>query len=324
MNMLNGWLASMKVLGLALAVVTGSLSLITPASAETKLTLQSFNIHGGDQLDDVAKIIASLKTDIAGIQEVRAESDPCEADSCPPVGPSVAEALAKKLGFYVYEQKAENSALWAGAIISRYPIGKATKNDLGVEIDINGRKVHAFNLHLDDSPYQPYQVMKIEYGSAPFVEKASEAIEWAVKTRGEAIGLLKEDLKSAEQSEAVFLFGDFNEPSHLDWTDAAVAAKIQPIAVAYPTSREVYSLGFIDTFRTVFPDVVAKPGMTWTPTTEPDDASDHHDRIDFVYAKAKSLKVIEAGIVGEKQPQADIVFTPWPSDHRSSYARITF
>jgi len=96
MNMLKDWLASMKVLGLVLAVVTGSLSLITPASAETKLTLQSFNIHGGDQLDDVAKIIASLKTDIAGIQEVRAESDPCEADFCPPFGPSVAEALAKK------------------------------------------------------------------------------------------------------------------------------------------------------------------------------------------------------------------------------------
>lgn len=297
---------------------------VTPSFAETRLTIQSFNIHGGDQLDRVAEIIAALGTDIAGIQEVRAESDPCEADSCPPTGPSVADALAKKLGFYVYEQKAENSALWANAILSRYPIGNATKNDLGVEIDVQGKKIFAFNVHLDDSPYQPYQLMKIPYGDSPFVDTEAAAIEWARKTRGEAVALLQDDLKSAANSDAVLLFGDFNEPSHLDWTAAAVAAKLQPIVVAYPTSMEVQKLGFVDTFRAAHPDVVAKPGMTWTPTTEPNDPADHHDRIDFAYAKAKNLKILEAGIAGEKKPQADQVFDHWPSDHRSTYAKIAF
>lgn len=304
--------------------LVATLLVCAPVSAQTRLTIQSFNIHGGDKLEDVAKVIAGLGTDIAGIQEVRAESDPCEADSCPPSGPSVADALAKKLGFYVYEQKAENSALWANAILSRYPIGKPSKNDLGVEIDVNGRKVHAFNVHLDDSPYQPYQILKIEYGAAPFITTEAEAIKWATQTRADAIALLKEDLQAASGSDAVLLFGDFNEPSHLDWTEAAVKAKLQPIVVAYPTSREIEKLGFTDTFRKMFPDVAAKPGMTWTPNTAPSDPTDHHDRIDFVYAKSKNLKVISAGIAGEKKPEADTVFTDWPSDHRSSFAQIEF
>ena len=75
--------------------------------------------------------------------------------------------------------------------------------------------------------------------------------------------------------------------------------------------------GFVDAFRVVFPDEVAKPGFTWTPSTEPTDPEDHHDRIDFVFARAPKLEVLSAGIVGEKAPEADIVVTPWPSDHRA-------
>ena len=51
---------------------------------------------------------------------------------------------------------------------------------------------------------------------------------------------------------------------------------------------------------------------------------DHHDRIDFILARAKNLTVISAGIVGEKAPEADLVVTPWPSDHRASMAVVSF
>jgi hypothetical protein len=34
--------------------------------------------------------------------------------------------------------------------------------------------------------------------------------------------------------------------------------------------------------------------------------------------------VLSAGIVGEKAPEADLVVTPWPSDHRASMAVISF
>ena len=82
--------------------------------------------------------------------------------------------------------------------------------------------------------------------------------------------------------------------------------------------------GFVDTLRAVYPDPVAKPGLTWTPTTSPTDKDDHHDRIDFALAKANGLEVLSAGILGEKTPEADIVVTPWPSDHRATFAKIRF
>jgi exodeoxyribonuclease III len=122
----------------------------------------------------------------------------------------------------------------------------------------------------------------------------------------------------------VFLFGDFNEPSYRDWTEAAVKAGYHPLPVAYPTVKAVEQEGFVDTFRVKFPDVVEKPGFTWTPTSEPSAKDDHHDRIDFALARAKTLEVISAGIAGEKAPEADLVVTPWPSDHRASYATVRF
>jgi hypothetical protein len=64
--------------------------------------------------------------------------------------------------------------------------------------------------------------------------------------------------------------------------------------------------------------------MTWTPTTEPTAKDDHHDRIDFTFGRAKSLTVLSAGIVGEKKPEADIVVTPWPADHRATMAKVSF
>jgi len=296
---------------------------------ETSLTVMTFNIWGGGAnekkpVDETVAAIKAVGADIIGVQETRLESDPCTAESCPATGESVAKALADALGYYYYDQTATNDALWANAIISRFPIGKATPNDTGVEIDVNGRKVHAYNIHLDDAPYQPYQLLNIEYGPYPYLKTAGEAIKAAVDTRGPGLKLLFADMDSAGEDDAAFVFGDFNEPSHRDWTEAAVKAGNQPLAVAFPTANAIEEKGFVDTFRFIYPDPVAKPGFTWTPTSEPTAKDDHHDRIDYAMARGKTLVITEAGIVGEKKPEADIVVTPWPSDHRASYARVKF
>ncbi|MEZ5832341.1 MAG: endonuclease/exonuclease/phosphatase family protein [Dongiaceae bacterium] len=299
------------------------------AWADTTLSVMTFNIYGGGANDGkpVDETVAAIKAagaDIIGVQETRLESDPCEADYCPATGESVAKAIADQLGFYYYDQTKENEALWANAIISRYPIGPATANDLGVKIDVQGRTVYAFNIHLDDSPYQPYQLLNIEYGDAPFIKTEAEAVKFAEDTRGPALKLLFEDMKAADNADAAFVFGDFNEPSHWDWTEAAVKAGHQPIAVQWPSSLSIEKHGFVDAYRAVHADPVAKPAYTWTPTSEPTDPEDHHDRIDFVLARAKDLKVEDASIVGEKPEAAEIVVTPWPSDHRAVVAKVRF
>jgi endonuclease/exonuclease/phosphatase family metal-dependent hydrolase len=295
----------------------------------TELTVMSFNIWGGGanakkSIDETVAVIKAVNPDIIGLEETKPEPDPCTAEDCAAKGKSVAVDIAKALGYYYHDQKAENPALWANAILSRYPIGKATKNDLGVEIMVDGRKVMAYGIHLTDFPYQPYQVLDIEYGTAPFLKTGAEAVAAAKTARGPALDLLEEDMKAAEGADATFVFGDFNEPSHLDWTAAAVKAGHQPMVVAYPSTLRIENWGFTDLFRAAWPDVVAKPAFTWTPTTEVTAKDDHHDRIDFTLGRAKNLKVLKAGIVGEKAPEADIVVTPWPSDHRATMARVSF
>ena len=62
------------------------------------------------------------------------------------------------------------------------------------------------------------------------------------------------------------------------------------------------------------------PGL---PFIKFDDPTTHHDRIDFVYYKGKGLEVTDIKIVGENQEDADIVISPYPSDHRAVVSEFT-
>lgn len=306
---------------LSTAILT-SLAGVAQADAQ-KITLLSFNMWGAGanaqkSIDETVAVIKASGADIIGAQETVPEPDPCTADVCAATDNSRAKDVAAALGYFYHEFKHNTDNHWADAMFSKYPFGKETPNGVGVEIDVNGRKVVAYSMNLDDAPYQPYQLLNIEYGNSPFLKTADEAIKAASETRGKALALLLADIKSAGDAEAQFVMGDFNEPSHWDWTAKAAASGRHPLAVEYPTTKAVEAEGFVDTFRTAFPDEMAKPGITWTPTSEPADKEDHHDRIDFILARAKNLKVISAGIVGEKAPEADLVVTPLavgPSGH---------
>ncbi|MFT3988235.1 endonuclease/exonuclease/phosphatase family protein [Aestuariivirga sp.] len=316
-----------RTLLLSAAVLAG---LALPAAADPQsLTLLSMNMWGAGAnaqkpIDETVAVFKAVNADIIAVQETVPEPDPCTAEVCQATENSRLKDLADALGYHYHEFKHNTDNHWADGVLSKYPFGQETPNGVGVEIDVNGRKIVVYSMNLDDAPYQPYQLLNIEYDKSPFIKTAAEAEEWASKTRGKALELLVADIKAEEAADAQFVMGDFNEPSHWDWTENAVKAGHQPLAVNWPTTRGVEAQGFVDTFRTAFPDEVAKPGMTWTPTTSPDDKEDHHDRIDFILAKSKELKVISAGIVGEKAPEADLVVTPWPSDHRATMAKVAF
>ena len=299
-----------------------------PAGAET-LRVMSFNIWGGGAneakgIEETVAAIRAARADVVGVQETRVEPDPCTATDCAATGESVAPAIAAALGWHVHDQVAENGALWANAVISRHPILKATPNDLGVALNMNGRTVWIFNIHLDDEPYQPYQLLGIEYGPAPFITTEAEAVRFATETRGPALDLLMADMAVADGAAAVIVTGDFNEPSVHDWTPAVVASGAKPVAVAWPTTGRLVAEGFIDAYRAVHPDPVAKPAYTWTPRYDEAAEDDEPDRIDFVLVRGEGLRVTAAAIVGEDGPRSDIAVMPWPSDHRAVVAEIEF
>ncbi len=295
-----------------------------------RLTLLTMNMWGAGAnaqkgIEETIAVMKATGADIIAAQETVPEPDPCTAEVCQAEdGNSRAAQIAEALGYNFHEFKHNTENHWADVVFSKYPIGKETPNGVGVEIDVGGQKVIAYSMNLDDAPYQPYQLLNIEYDKSPFIKSADEAVKFASETRGKALTLLLADIEASKDALAQFVMGDFNEPSALDWTDKAVAAGLQPLPVNWPFSKALLDQGFVDTFRVMFPDVVSKPGMTWTPTTSPTDETDHHDRIDMVLVKGKNLKVNTAGIVGEKAPESDLVVTPWPSDHRASMAVVEF
>lgn len=303
------------------------LSAGTALAEASRLTLLTFNAWGGGlnegkPVDETLAVLRAADAGLVGLQEARAESSNCSAEDCPPGEHSIAPALAAALGMQLHEQRGNENVTWACAIFSRYPILRSTPNDLGVVVDVEGRRVAVFNIHPTDFPYQPFQLLRIPYGNAPFLETAEQAERAASEARGMALRLLLEDLASVGDTGAQVIFGDFNEPSWRDWSERAVAAGRHPLAVNYPLTRALEDAGFVDALRAVHPDEMEKPAYTWTPTTATDDPADHHDRIDFVFVRGAGISFEAADVVGEKAPEADLVVTPWPSDHRAVRVRI--
>lgn len=256
-------------------------------------------------------MIRAARADIVGLQETRGSArDGRRSDA--------GAELAKLLGWNYQAQDGSSG------ILSRFPILSQTPARHGVVIRLaDGRDIHFFNAHLNHAPYQPYQLLNIPYADAPFIKTAGEAVREASRARGKQVASLLTDMSDAlAGGNPVFLTGDFNEPSHQDWTDRAAKAGKCPLPVAYPSTLALANAGLRDAFRTAQPDEIARPGHTWSSLTHPDDPKDRHDRIDFILFAGKALGVKRCEIVGESGEYADIVVAPYPSDHRAVVATM--
>jgi endonuclease/exonuclease/phosphatase family metal-dependent hydrolase len=295
-----GVLAALILLGLPCATLAD-----TPV-AEDQVRIMTFNIlRGGTELgqpiSQTAKVITEGGADVVGLQEA---------------GRNV-EALAESLGWNLIRQDQGR------AILTRHEIADGGHGSATIRL-ASGREFHVFNVHLPPAPYQPYQLLGIPYGNAPFIKTEAEAIASAGKARGRQVAALLEQARAfGDESVPVFVVGDFNEPSHLDWTEAAAKLGRHPIKVAFPTSLAMKRAGFVDAWRHDHPDESGKPGFTWTPLTKPGDPNDHHDRIDFIYFRGKGAKLDRVAVVGEDREHADVVVAPYPSDHRAVVACFT-
>jgi exonuclease III len=317
--MIKNNICTMTLTAMLFTIGTAS---ITPLNAQNKepaeelcIKVMTYNLYRGgtmrgQPLSQTAEVIQEAKADIVGIQETRS-----------PKGDN-AEKLAQLLGWNLYV------GLRHKCIMTRHEI--VERLDGGIKVKLpSGQHAYIFTLHLASNPYQPYQLLSIQpkwhkHKDTPFIKTEAEAIDGARKARGREIAKLLRQIRNLPDKEApVFVVGDFNEPSHLDWTEKAAESGRHPMKVEYPNSKEMAKAGFADAYRTVYPDEMKKPGFTWSPMYKPDDPTTHHDRIDFVYFKGKGVKLNDAKIVGENSENADIVVTPYPSDHRAVVATFT-
>ena len=150
------------------------------------------------------------------------------------------------------------------------------------------------------------------YGDYPFIDTEEEAIRFANEARREEVTRYQKDIQQVmKEGYPVFLTGDFNEPSFLDWTQRAADAGIHKIKVEWPATKAFSEIGMNDSYRTIHPDEVSTPGYTWTPVPSEQEIL---DRLDFVLYSG--CKVTDSFITGESETTSDVVVSPYPSDHR--------
>jgi exodeoxyribonuclease-3 len=212
---------------------------------ESSVRVMTYNIYRGGEmrgqkLSQAAKVIQEAKADIVGIQEPRS-----------PKG-FTTEKLANLLGWN------HSANIRKGIILTPYEIVENFDDGIKVKLP-TGQEAYVFSLHLPSNPYQPYQLLSIQpkwykHRNTTFIKTEAEAIEAAKKARGGEISTLLKQIRNLPDKEApVFVVGDFNEPSHLDWTEAAAKAGRHPMKVAYPNSLTMIKAGFSDSYRSIYP-----------------------------------------------------------------------
>jgi len=275
-------------------------------AAGIELRVMTLNIfYGGDELnltngqfclrpdgcpETLARIVEAIRTanpDIVGLEE----------------GERNASSIAEALGWYASERM---------QIISRYPLIDPPDGD-GIYIFVQlapGGVAALANVHLPADPYGPYLVRD---GAPP---EEVRALEESLR-----LPAIRDQLRVlpalAARGTPVFLTGDFNSPSHLDWTEAVSAVRdVVRYPFAWPVSVALANAGFRDSYRRVHPDPIAVPGFTWTPGSPEAVKDEVHDRIDWVLS-AGPAAARDSRVVGEAGgPDVGIPFNPWPTDHR--------
>ena len=269
-----------------------------------RVSVLTFNIlyggtHLGQPLSQTAAVITSARVDVVVICEQWGN----------------AEALADSLGLGCHLVAAPPYGQ-SVAILSRFPVSQSFSN--GARLNLGGEVyLCVFGVHLTSSPYQPYRVRDGDFDC-----KEDVLIE-ARRTREQELqAVLAEIRPLIHAGERVILCGDFNEPSHLDWTQSSADLHFG-LQMNWPCSLEVAHTGLKDAYRMLRPDPRSDPGHTWTPAPGKgvggsEIAEDEvHDRIDFVYGSGTGITPIETAIIGEHIDNADVVVSPFPSDHRA-------
>ena len=177
----------------------------------------------------------------------------------------IVEAL-KKRGKTYYSFYTEDSGL-----LSRYPISDSTtvyplNDDRGSIYRLvsqkDGQEFAVYTAHLDYRNCAYYDVRGYDGNTwekeEPVTNIDSILILNKASVRDDAIAdFLAEAQKDREAGRIIILGGDFNEPSHLDWTEATKDLFDHHGAVVpWDCSMMLAEAGFIDTYRSLYPDPV--------------------------------------------------------------------
>lgn len=232
--------------------------------------------------------------------------------------PSQAQQIAQTLGWY-YANNAQGST----QIVSRYPIVESAQTGVAAKARIRLssnplKEIIVYNVHLDYQFYGPYAAQLA--GASPASVLAEENRSQRLTQIRAVLSAMNSDLNRADVT-PVFLTGDFNVPSHLDWTTTTASTHNNLGYVAWPTTLAVANAGLVDSFRAIYPNPASVPGNTWSSINK---GSEPQDRIDRIYVKGTSATAISANLFTTEvevtigawgSSTTPILNNTWPSDH---------
>lgn len=302
-------------------------------------------VEGG--YDAIVNEIVRLKPDFVTFSEVRNYHNTRFCDR-------ITQSLAQH-GLTYYSHYSDDSGL-----MSRYPITEFTtvsplKDDHGsvyrAVTSIHGKEVALYTAHLDYLDDAYYNVRGYDgstWKKIPVPESIAEVLTRNDRSQrdDEIRAFIRAAQKDVEAGRMVFLGGDFNEPSHLDWTrETKDLYDHNGMIVPWTVPLLLDNAGFMDAYRVRYPNVLDYPGFTF-PSDNPDvniknltwaPDADERDRIDFVfYHPFEGLKVKDAVIFGPtksivksqrvEETGKDRFIKPlgvWPTDHKGVLVTFT-
>ncbi len=335
-------------LGNAVSPLPASAAAAQPPSATIdEFTVLQLNIwHQGTQIPEgierIADVIEETGADVIMLSEAG----------------SAAKSISRELNSRGLETSSK-STLDAG-VVSRFPITESSAADgfARAVLDLGGQEVAVYSGHLEYRYYANYlprgygggtppPLPTSEYGwdeipSGPITDTDLISEINRESGRSEAVARTVEAAEEDRgQGRSVLIGGDFNEPSHLDWTERAEDQHDHHgVVMPWDSTMELEKGGYLDAYRHVHPDEITHPGVTWpagntafsTSELSWTPKADERDRIDFVFDSADdALEATAAKIVGPRtsvvrdefvdEDSQDEFFTPraaWPSDHKGN------
>lgn len=316
------------------------------------ITVMQFNVwqegtsvEGG--FEAMADEIAALSPDIVMLSEVRNYHD---TRFCDRIVKALADRGVTYHSFYSYDTGLLSRTEITDSV-TIFPCVDDHGSVYKLVTEIDGNRVAAYTAHLDYLNDTYYEVRGYDGCNWKEMEPITDVEELTrrnlLSRRDEGAQAIVDDVALERQKGSlIFLGGDLNEPSGLDWTEAtAQTADHRGVVIDWPSVKILHDGGLVDAYRAVYPDPVTHPGYTY-PSSNPTVAvnrlswamkADERDRIDYIFfVPDPRLEIETAWIAG---PQDDIIrgervatewgkrdITPpiavWPSDHRAVVARF--
>jgi len=323
-------------------------------AAENQIVVMQFNvwqegtvIEGG--FDGIVDEIIAADADFVALSEVRNYNDARFCDK-------LTQAL-KERGETYYSFMSHDTGL-----LSRTPILDSveifpwsSKTDAGsvhrLLTTVYGKEVAFYTAHLDYRSCAYYDVRGYD-GSNWNEREPLKNIDMILEInqaskRDDAVKSFIEVAKNdIAANRIVIIGGDFNEPSHLDWTEKTKNMRDhQGLVVPWDVSVLLEKAGFKDSYRVMYPNPVTHPGFTYPANVEGVEINkltwapmaDERERIDYIhYYPNEALELVGVMIVAPKgdiyRAKRDTTLTAdplklpvnvWPTDHKALIATFS-